>query len=153
MASPKFIGRLTVVNFAIAKKDADPAGLTFKRLGAMRGKELDATWDEVDATTDDSPGNSKERLSTYLDIKFTCDGVSYGEDVANQKELKSQIYSPSVATDGQPDFWLQILDPDGDEWIGPFKAANFKDSRPYSDVAIWSTEFASNGAVAYTAAP
>lgn len=153
MASPKFVGRDVVVNFAIAKPDADPAGLTFKRLGAMRGKEMKVSWDTVDTTADTSEAYTKENLATFKSVEFSGDGVSYGEDVANQKEFKGQVIAPTIATDNQPQIWLQMIDPDGDIWEGPFLITEWSDSRPYSDACTWSTTGMSNGAVTYTPAP
>lgn len=148
--STQFTGRDVIVNFAIGLKTDDPGALTFKRLGMMRAKSTKAAWDVVDATADTSPEYTKENLVTFKGVEFTGDGVTYGEDVANQKELKAHVINPGAGTGNQPMVWLQILDPDGDEWLGPFIASEWSDERPYADVATWSFKAMSNGAVTYT---
>ena len=100
--SVQFVGRDVLVNFAIAKEDADPALLTFKRLGMMRGKAMKTSWDTVDTTADMSPSFTKTNLVTFKSVEFSGDGVSYGEDIANQKEMKAQVISPTISTDNQP---------------------------------------------------
>lgn len=152
MASPKFTGRDVVVEFAIALENADPAGLTYSRLGAMRGKSMKTSWDTVDATADDSPNFTKENLVTFKSVEFSGDGVSYGEDVSNQKNMKVQAISPGAGTNNQPKVWLRMTDPDGDKWEGPFIVNEWSDDRPYSDVATWSLSAMSNGDVKYTRA-
>lgn len=152
MPSPKFTGRDVVVEFAIALENANPASLTYARLGAMRGKGMKVSWDTVDATADDSPSFTKENLVTFKSVEFSGDGVSYGEDVSNQKNMKVQAVSPGAGTNNQPKVWLRMTDPDGDKWEGPFIISEWSDDRPYSDVATWSLTAMSNGNVAYTRA-
>ena len=151
--STQFVGRDVIVNFAIAKEDADPAALTFKRLGMMRGKSMKTSWDTVDTTADMSPSFTKTNLVTFKAVEFSGDGVSYGEDVANQKAFKVQAISPGATTDNQPKVWLQMIDPDGDKYQGPFIISEWSDDRPYSDAATWSLTAMSNGDVAFTPAP
>lgn len=150
--SEAFVGRDVVVNFAIALPSADPAGLTFKRLGMMRGKTTSISWDTVDTTADTSPALTKTNLVTFKSVEFSGDGVSFGEAVANQKELKAHVISPGSGTNNQPQVWLQIIDPDGDEIEGPFIVSEWSDERPYADAATWSLTAMSNGAVTYTPA-
>jgi len=152
MPSPKFTGRDVVLNFAIADEAANPSGLTFVRLGAMRGKSMKTSWDTVDVTADTSPAYVKENLVTFKAIEFTGDGVSYGEDVTNQKTLKAHVINPGSTTNYQPKVWIQMIDPDGDEYIGPFIISEWSDDRPYSDAATWSISAMSNGEVTYTPA-
>lgn len=152
MPSPKFVGRDVVVNFAIAKEDADPSSLTFVRLGMMRGKTMKTSWDTVDVTADMSPSFTKENLVTFKGVEFSGDGISYGEDVSNQKLMKVQVINPSLSTDSQPKVWLQMIDPDGDVYQGPFIVNEWSDERPYADGASWSISAMSNGNVTYTPA-
>jgi predicted secreted protein len=153
MPSPKFTGRDVVVEFAIALENADPATLTYARLGAMRGKDMKVSWDTVDTTADDSPSYTKENLVTFKSVEFSGDGVSYGEAVSNQKAFKSQVVNPGAGTNYQPKVWLRVTDPDGDKWEGPFIVSEWSDSRPYADAATWSMTAMSNGNVVYTPAP
>jgi len=150
--SEQFVGRDVVVNFAIALESADPAGLTFKRLGMMRGKSMKTSWDTVDTTADQSPAFTKTSLVTFKAVEFSGDGVSYGEAVANQKEFKAHVINPGAGTLNQPKVWLQMIDPDGDEYEGPFIVSEWSDDRPYADAATWSITAMSNGAVVYTPA-
>jgi predicted secreted protein len=150
--SEQFVGRDVVVNFAIALESADPAGLTFKRLGMMRGKSMKTSWDTVDTTADMSPSFTKTNLVTFKSMEFSGDGVSYGEAVANQKELKAHVINPGSGTSNQPKVWLQMIDPDGDKYQGPFIVSEWSDERPYADAATWSITAMSNGAVTYTPA-
>lgn len=150
--SEQFVGRDVIVNFAIALESADPSGLTFKRLGMMRGKSMKTSWDTVDTTADTSPAYTKTNLVTFKMVEFSGDGVSYGETVANQKEFKAHVINPGISTNNQPKVWLQMIDPDGDEYEGPFIVSEWSDDRPYADAATWSISAMSNGAVVYTAA-
>lgn len=150
--SEQFVGRDVVVNFAIALESADPAGLTFKRLGMMRGKSMKTSWDTVDTTADQSPAFTKTNLVTFKSVEFSGDGVSYGEAVANQKEFKAHAINPGAGTLNQPKVWLQMIDPDGDEYEGPFIVKEWSDDRPHGDSATWSMTAISNGAVVYTPA-
>ena len=151
--STQFVGRDVVVNFAIGLKTDDPVGLTFKRLGMMRGKSMKTSWDTVDVTADMSPAFTKENLVNFKSVEDSGDGVSYGEDVANQKELKTHVISPGAATGNQPMVWLQMIDPDGDKYEGAFIVSEWSDDRPYSDAATWSITAMSNGNVVFTPAP
>lgn len=148
--STQFVGRDVVVNYAIGLETADPAGLTFKRLGMMRGKSMKTSWDTVDTTADMSPAYTKTSLVTFKSVEFSGDGVSFGDAVANQKEFKAHVINPGSATNNQPKVWLQMIDPDGDQYQGPFIVSEWSDDRPYDDTATWSISAASNGAVTYT---
>ena len=150
--SEQFVGRDVIVNYAIGLESADPDSLTFKRLGMMRTKSMKTTWDTVDTTADMSPDYTKTNLVTFKMVEFTGDGVSYGEDVANQKEFKAHFISPGSGTNNQPKVWLQMIDPDDDKYQGPFIVKEWNDDRPYADVATWSTSAMSNGAVTFTPA-
>lgn len=150
--SEQFVGRDVVVNFAIGLESANPAGLTFKRLGMMRGKTMKTSWDTVDTTADQSPAFTKTNLVTFKMVEFSGDGVSYGEAVSNQKEMKAHVISPGAATGNQPKVWLQMIDPDGDQYEGPFIVNEWTDERPHADAATWSMSAMSNGDVVFTPA-
>lgn len=150
MPSPKFVGRDTIVSYAIAVETVNPATLTFVRLGAMRGKSMKVAWDTVDTTADTSPAYTKENLVTFKSMEFSGDGVSYGEAVANQKAMKAHCHNPGAGTGNQPKVWLRMDDPDGDRIQGPFIVSEWSDERPHSDAATWSLSAMSNGAGTYT---
>ncbi len=142
-------GRDTIIKFAIADENADPAGLTFKRLGMMRGKGMKVSWDTVDTTADQSPDFTKTNLVTFKSAEFSGDGVAYDDEIYNQTEFKAHAISPGAATGYQPKVWLQQIDPNGDMYQGPFIITEWSDDRPYSDTATWSTTASSNGAVRF----
>ncbi|MBB3193936.1 phage tail tube protein [Roseateles terrae] len=146
-----YTGRDVVVNFAIADENAVPSGLTYKRLGMMRGKGMKASWDTVDTTADQSPSFTKTNLVTFKSAEFSGDGVTYTDAVFNQKELKAHVISPGAATANQPKVWFQIIYPDGSKYEGPFIVTEWSDDSPYSDAATWSISAMSNGAVNFTA--
>lgn len=147
-----FVGRDVAIEFAIALESADPAGLVFKPLGMMRGKTMKTSWDTVDTTADKSPGFTKTNLVTFKSVEFSGDGVSYDDDVFNQKDFKAHAISPGVATEGQPKVWLRMMDPNGDKYQGPFIINEYSDDRPYADAATWSISAMSNGNVQFAPA-
>ena len=152
MPSPAFVGRDVVVNYAIGLESVDPTTLNFVRLGMMRGKTMKTSWDTVDTTADMSAAQTKSNLVTFKAMEFSGDGVSYGDEVFKQKALKAHVIKPGVGTNNQPKVWLQMIDPDGDKYQGPFIIGEWSDDRPYSDAATWSISAMSNGSVDYTPA-
>ena len=150
--SEQFVGRDSIVNFAIGLPSANPASLTFKRLGMMRGKSMKTSWETVDTTADTSPSFTKTNLVTFKSMEFSGDGVSYTEAIANQNEFKAHVINPGSGTNNQPMVWLQMIDPDGSEYEGPFIVSEWSDDRPHADAATWSMSAMSNGAVTFTAA-
>lgn len=147
-----FTGRDTIIEYAIAAEDANPAGLTFKRLGMMRGKSMKFSWDTVDTTADSSPGKTKTSLTTYKGVEFSGDGVSYTDETHNQSEFKAHVISPSSVAGYQPKVWLKMTDASGDEYLGPFIVTEWSDDRPHAEAATWSMTASSNGDVTYTPA-
>lgn len=150
MPSPKFVGKNVAVEFSIADETATVGSLTWTRLGAMRGKSLECTWDTVDATADTSAGNSKEMLATFFGMTFSGDGLSYGETISGQKTLLSHFMNPGSGTQYQPKAWFRLTEPDGTVTTGPFMITTFGKEHPYSDVGTWSLGATSNGACTYT---
>lgn len=150
--SEQFVGRDVVLNFAVGLASVDPDTLTFKRLGMMRTKSMRTSWDTVNTTADLSPAFTKTNLVTFKMVEFSGDGVSYGDDIAHQKEFKAHVINPGSGTENQPMVWLEMIDPDGDSYRGPFIVNEWSDERPYADVCTWSTAAMSNGEVTYTPA-
>ena len=150
--SEQFVGRDVVVNYAIGLPSANPVALTFKRLGMMRGKSMKTSWDTVDTTADMSPAYTKTNLVTFKAMEFSGDGVTYTEALANQNEFKAHVISPGSVTNNQPMVWLQMIDPAGDKYQGPFIVSEWSDDRPYSDACTWSMSASSNGDVSFTPA-
>lgn len=146
-----YTGRDVLIEFAIADENANPAGLAFKRLGMMRGKGMNVSWDTVETTADQSPEYTKTNLVTFKMVEFSGDGVSYTEEVFNQAELKGHIYNPGSGTGNQPKAWIKQTAPDGIT-LGPFIFTAWESASPYADAVTWSTSAMSNGAVSFTPA-
>lgn len=144
-----FVGRDVAVKFAIGDETVAPAAGTFKVLGMMRGKSMATNWDTVDTTADKSPAQTKTSLVTFKSMEFSGDGVTYTDEIYNQKEFKAHVISPGVATANQPKVWLEILYPDGSSYKGPFIVTEWSDDSPYADAATWSISATSNGAVTF----
>lgn len=146
-----FVGRDTIVEFAIAAEDASVGGLTFSTLGMMRGKSMKTSWETADTTADNSPSFTKTALVTFKAVEFSGDGVSYTDTLHNQQTMKSHVISPGSGTGNQPKVWLRMTDATG-VYVGPFIVTEWSDDRPYADTCTWSMSAMSNGAVAFTAA-
>ena len=146
-----YTGRDVLIEFAIADEDANPATLTFKRLGMMRGKGINVNWDTVETTADQSPEFTKTYLVTFKSVEFSGDGVSYTDELYNQAELKGHIYNPGSGTANQPKAWIKETAPDG-VTLGAFIFSSWESSSPYADAVTWSTSAMSNGAVTFTPA-
>jgi predicted secreted protein len=144
-----FVGRDVMVEFAAGLPTATPASLTYKVLGMMRGKELNATWDTVDTTGDKSPEYTRTSLVTFKAVEFSGDGVTYTDDMYNQLEFEQGVVNPSAATNNQPMFWLRITYPNK-VYAGPFIVKEFNNSTAFDAEATWSISASSNGAVALT---
>lgn len=143
----KITGRVVVLNVAIGKPTDNPASLTFLRLGSMRGKNIDFTWDTADATADTSPDFTKEELVTFKSVSISGDGVYDSAASSNQEMLESHVISPGAATDYQPHAWVQLVYPNGKTFRGAFLFKKWAISTPYDDVLTFSTEATSASAV------
>lgn len=144
-----YVGRDCVVEFAIGVETADPLTLTFKTLGMMRGKELNATWETADTTADKSPQFTRTSLVTFKAVEFSGDGVSYTDDIHNQLEFEQHVVNPPVSTGYQPKVWFRISYPNK-IYQGPFIVSSFSNSTAYDAEATWSISANSNGAVVLT---
>ena len=146
-----FTGRDVLIEFAIGLETDNPALLTFKTLGMMRGKGMKVTWDTVDTTADASPAFTKTNLVTFKAVEFSGDGVAYTDAVFNQAQMKQHVYNPPASTNYQPKAWIRQTAPDG-VTLGPFIFSEWSSDSPYSDAVTWSTTAMSNGAVTFTPA-
>lgn len=143
------VGRDVVVEYAPGSEGANPATLTWKVLGMMRGKERSTKWDEVDTTGDASPNQTRTSLVTFKSVEFSGDGVSYDDAVYNQLEFEQLVHAPTVATGYQPKIWLRLTYPNK-IYTGPFIVTEFGDSSAHDAEATWSMSAKSNGNVALT---
>lgn len=147
------IGKDVVVEFAIASEDAVVSGLTWIALGMMRGKSLKTSWDSADTTADDSPDQTKTQLTTFKNVEFSGDGVSYDDAVYNQELLEQHVVSPGAETQNAPKAFFRLTYPSGKKYTGPFLVTEWSNDSPHSDAATWSITASSNGAVVFTPAP
>ncbi|OZI57670.1 Ig-like domain-containing protein [Bordetella genomosp. 4] len=136
----KYVGRDVVLEYVIGCGDTLPTPSEWKRLGSMRTKDFSAEWDAADGTADDSIGNLRENLSTFLAFSVSGDGtlVNTGPSGENLKELTKHFFNP-VATGGQPNIWTRLTYPDL-TFIAYTRMASFGRSAPYDDVATYSIE-------------
>lgn len=142
----KHIGRLLVLEIAIAPPSADPAGLTFLRVGAMRDKSLSVDWETADGTTDDSADFNKEESATFKVITLSGSGVYDDTDAKNVELLEDHILAPGVSTSGQPHAWVRLTYPSGRIMRGCMLFKQWKIDAPYTDYMTYSTEATSAGA-------
>lgn len=147
------IGKDVVVEFAIASEDAVVSGLAWQALGMMRGKSLNTSWDTADTTADRSPAQTKTQLTTFKNVEFSGDGVSYDDAVHNQEVMEQHVVAPPVETQSAPKVWFRLTYPSGKKYTGPFLVTEWSNDSPYSDAATWSITAASNGEVVFTPAP
>jgi predicted secreted protein len=146
-----FVGRDTLVEFAIADENASVGGLSWQTLGMMRDKSMKTSWETADTTADKSPNFTKTSLVTFKNVEFTGSGVSYTDALHNQQTLKAHVISPGSGTANQPKAWFRLTDPTG-VYVGPFIVSEWSDERPYADTCTWSISAMSNGSVTFTAA-
>lgn len=136
----KFVGRTAILEYAIGCGDAMPADADWKRLGAMRAKELTIEWETTDATADDSIGALRENLATFQTLSVSGDGVLKvaGTGAAALIALTKHVVKPE-ATGGEPVAWIRLTFPD---LTFTFFAivTNMSRSAPYDDVATYSFE-------------
>jgi predicted secreted protein len=143
----KVTGRLVVMRVAIGKPTDNPTSLTFLTVGAMRGKNIEFSWDTVDATADNSPDFTKEELVTFKTVTISGDGVYDDAVSSNQDTLENHVISPGAATDFQPHAWVDLIYPNGKTFRGPFLFKKWAIDAPYGDVLTFSTDATSAGAV------
>lgn len=138
--SQKYVGRDCVLEYAIGCGDEMPASADWKRLGAMRTKELTIEWETTDATADDSIGSLRENLATFQTLSVSGDGTlkASGGGSASLIELTKHVVRPD-STSGQPFAWLRMTFPDL-TFIFFALVTNMSRSAPYDDVATYSLE-------------
>ena len=102
MSTRGYVGRDVMLEYSLQPKDTAPESLVFVRLGMCQEKELNTTWDTVDATGDTSPNFTKENLVTFKSVAITGGYVSMGDDVENQAAFEDHIFSPPAETNYQP---------------------------------------------------
>ncbi|TNF65769.1 Ig domain-containing protein [Streptococcus salivarius] len=137
----KYVGKVVVLEYAIACPDVMPAAGDWKRIGAMTGKNMSIEWDTADTTADDSVGSLRENLATFQSLTISGDGMlKAGDnvDALNLKELNKHIVQPT-ATGGQPFVWLRMTYPDL-TFIAPMLMSTFERDAPFDGPATYSLE-------------
>lgn len=136
----KFVGRTAILEYAIGCGDEMPAAADWKRLGAMRAKELTIEWETTDATADDSIGALRENLATFQTLSVSGDGVLKvaGTGAAALIALTKHVIKPE-ATGGEPVAWIRLTFPDLTFTFFSI-VTNMSRSAPYDDVATYSFE-------------
>ena len=145
------VGRGYVLEFAIGLNTANPASLTFKRLGYCRGKEWKTAWDTVDATGDTSPSNTKESLVTFVGHELSFDGVARDDAAHNQQELATLIYGGNSTVSNQPMGWVRMTGQGRIKTL-PVIFKEWSISAPHAEVVTFSGSASSNGAMTDVAA-
>jgi len=136
-----FVGRDTVVEFAILPPQTTPLEADWKLLGCTRSKSLSLAWDEVDTTSSCSTGNIRESLVTYKNETFSFDGVSSADETKNQEALYLHVRNPDG---GQPSGWLRFSDPSSSTEMlvieAPALFTTFNKDRSYDAEATFTIE-------------
>lgn len=151
-----FVGRNTVVEFALVAAGGTPVEADWKLLGCTRGKTFNVQWDEVDTTSSSTSGNIREALVTFKNETFSIDGVSSADETMNQQELYMHVRNPEG---GQPAGWIRFSDPESDSEMlvieAPALFTQFNKVRNYDAEATWSMEgrLTANGTVSQVAIP
>lgn len=129
-----------MLEYVIGCGDELPAAGDWKRLGAMRTKELTIEWETADATADDSIGALRENLATFQTLSVSGDGTlkASGAGAANLIEMTKHVVKPD-ATGGQPVAWIRLTFPDL-TFIFFALVSNMSRSAPYDDLATYSFE-------------
>lgn len=138
----KYKGKDVPLYFFIGCEDVRPADNQFKRLGALRGKEIGVSWDSIDATADDSVGSLRENIASYQSLTISGDAVckNSGVGAAEAKEFAKHVINP-VATGGEPFVWLKIVFPDI-TITAYMMMSNYSRSATYDDLVTWAFEAA-----------
>lgn len=138
--SQKFTGRVAILEYAIGCGDEKPVEADWKRLGAMRSKELTIEWETTDGTADDSVGSLRENLATFQTLSVSGDGTVKvsGTGSAALIELTKHVVKPE-ATGGEPVAWIRLTFPDL-TFVFFAIVTNMSRSAPYDDVVTYSFE-------------
>lgn len=137
-SNDKFKGALVAVRYQFGCGDALPNPAAWKRVGAMRGKEMNLEWETVDGTTDDSVGALRENLTTFKSFGISGDGlvkISDGTE-SNLTELTKHVAAPAG---GSPVAWMQMIYPDL-TFTAFMNITNMSRTAPYDDLATYSLE-------------
>ncbi len=151
--SNAYTGRDVMMEISLQSPSIDPATINWERLGMMRSKELNISWDTADATGDTSPNFLKSNLATFKGVTISGDYVCQLPDTANQGDFEDHIFNPPVETRNQPFVWFRLtFGTNGRVVVGNFLVNESSSSAPYSDVVTGSFSAMSEGDVTSTRA-
>lgn len=148
----KYVGRDVVVEVYLDCTETAPTS-GWLRLGALRGKGLETSWDTTDVTADDSPANQTEELVTFVNTTLSLDGISRGAEVANQDALEDYVNNAAGAANFQPRGWVRVTRPSqkggnsSKVYTFPCLFTSFSIDAPYDGGVTYSSEVTSQGAV------
>ena len=148
----KYVGRDVIVEFVPECFDTEPVS-GWLRLGALRGKGLETSWETTDVTADDSPSNQTEELVTFVSTTLSLDGISRGAEVANQDTLEDYVNNAAGAANFQPKGWVRVTRPSqsgGNSskiYTFPCLFTTFSIDAPYDGGVTYSCEVTSQGQV------
>lgn len=155
----KYLGRDIVVEFVTGDTLTPPADGDYKRLGALRGKGLETSWDTADVTADDSDGNQTENLATFINTTLSLDGISRNDDASNQDELEDYVNNAADAANFQPYGWVRVTRPStktgftAKTYVFRCMFTSFSIDGPYDGGVTYSCEVTAEGKVAIDYTP
>lgn len=138
-------GDLVLVEFCVAAASASVGSLTWKTLGAMRGKSIKISRDVKDVTADDSAA-AESIVTKFVTMELSGDGVARDEAVKNQQELEAIVSDGSA----QPEAWFRVTYPTGKRYTAPCIVSEWSIEAPHDDAITWSLTAKNNGAVTFT---
>lgn len=105
-------GKDVVVEFIIGCIDAAPVEADWKVLGAMKTKELNASYDTEDVSADDIPDDVRANITTFKNFSFSGDGLirNVGQASEDLTELYLHFFN-AKKNKMQPAIWLRVTDP------------------------------------------
>jgi predicted secreted protein len=152
----KYLGRDIVVEFVTGDTLTPPSAGSYLRLGALRGKGLETSWDTTDVTADDSEGNQTENLATFINTTLSLDGISRNDDESNQDALEDYVNNSTDAANFQPYGWVKVTRPSTTTGnvakVYTFRCmfSSFSIDGPYDGGTTFSCEVSAEGKVAIT---
>lgn len=143
----KYVGREVILEVFISCGETMPTESDWKLIGAGRTKSFTGTWDTVDATADDTNGNVRTNLATWLALEISADGVLRRADTADTilVALTKHFFNP-VATGGQPIVMARLTYPDI-TFISAMLMSECSREAPFDDMATWAITMSATDSV------
>ncbi len=106
-----FDGSYCMMEWVKGCANEDPSTLAFKRFGLISEQSRESTWNELDATSQTSPGNLTETVVGRMTSSGSFNYFIGFSDIQNQQDLITLIENPQPDTDYQPVGWIRLTDP------------------------------------------